>query len=899
MTDADELRDQLTERNFKRLFRDLGFKLNGQSPNSDGWIGKVEGPRELGEGGKGNYAVNVRHGGYRDHGDDGDSGNIFQAAQRVKGLAFSEAVEWIAEKAGIEPEAQGWEIGEGREVTSYTYRLASGEDHFEQVREAPPPNLDNPKRDKQFFPRVQGQIGSPDENDKIPYRLPEFSATLDGGPDFVTYHEGEKDADNARALCVPGTTTPYGANSLEPEQTAKHFEGLHVAIFPDNDKEGESHAKDVARTLLSVAESVKIVRLNGRPKDGGDVSDWIEQKRSDGLTEKEIKAELMDAIEAADPVDRSDLEKQSADGAPSGDGQAGDVPKMESGGQSASGERYVTKDGRIIYVKPKGDGEEKWKVVADFMAKIEREITREDGTRLYRIAGYSPEAHRAFEFDIEANEFESNQALKGAIGSAAGAEAPVRAGMTRHLAPALKMLSSDVEQRHRYKRTGWSDHGFILPGRMEEEVEVELPDSLPYRADPEAEVNQGRVALDNLIRSLGPKKTAPVLTFTLTGPVVRHADPVKRHGMFIKGRTGSLKTSYGQANLCIYGPGFIRDENLLKMGEGMTRNAAMALAGAAHDLPILFDNYKPNTGRGDRDFINLIHNVIEGGEKARLNRNAELKDRRDIRAWPLITGEDLPNSDPASLARVLAVEFKWNSGEDNPKLTKAQENHRHLAAIGREWISWLHTDEGQEVLSDLEETFPGRRKKWTAFLRERRPDMVNILRVASNLATNTLVYDAAKRCPTLREVLGDHEDDYREGLGTIAYRMGDYTCESLEARRLLKGIKSLRAAGRVNFAKRLGTDHYEDENRIGYWDEDGYYLILDLAIEAVEELYQRTDGLGGVTAQTLCSQLKDIDLVARTSRSRTTRTVRTGDGNRQRVLHLKKEALEEPEDTNE
>jgi hypothetical protein len=591
--------------------------------------------------------------------------------------------------------------------------------------------------------------------------------------------------------------------------------------------------------------------------------------------------------------------RQSAGGAPSGDGQPGEAPEVDSGGPPASGERYITKDGRIIYVKPKGDGEEKWSVVADFMAKIEREITREDGTRLYRISGYSPEAHRAFEFDIEADEFESNQALKGAIGSAAGAEAPVRAGMTRHLAPALKMLSSDVEQRHRYKRTGWSGHGFILPGRMGEKIEVELPDSLPYKVDPEAEVDQGGVALDNLIRSLGPKKTAPVLTFALTGPVVRHVEAMKRHGMFIKGRTGSLKTSVAQALMCIYGPGFIRDENLLKMGEGMTRNAAMALASSAHDLPILFDNYKPSTGRGDRDFINLIHNVIEGGEKARLNRNAQLKDRRDIRAWPLITGEDLPNSDPASLARVLAVEFKWNSGEDNPELTKAQENHPHLAAIGREWISWLHTDEGQEVLSDLEETFPGRRKKWTAFLRERRPDMVNILRVASNLATNTLVYDAAKRCPTLREVLGDHEDDYREGLGTIAYRMGDYTCESLEARRLLKGIKSLRAAGRVNFAKRLGTDHYEDENRIGYWDEDGYYLILDLAIEAVEELYQRTDGLGGVTTQTLCSQLKDIDLVARTSRSRTTRTVRTGDGNRQRVLHLKKEALEEPEDTDE
>jgi hypothetical protein len=333
MIDADELRNQLTKRDFRRIFANLGFPLNGHSANSEGWIGKLEGPRELGEGGTGNYAVNVHHGGYRDHGDDGDGGNIFQAVQQVKGLTFPEAVEYVAKQAGIDPGSENpgedWGIGEGQEVASYTYRFASGKYHFEQVREEPPPNLDNPKRDKQFFPRVDGTIGSPDRASKIPYRLPDFSAKREDGPDFVTYHEGEKDADNARSLGVPATTTPYGANSFTPEQVTEHFEGLHVAIFPDNDHEGESHAEDVAEALHPVAESVKIVRLDGRPPGGGDVSDWIEQKRSEELSDEQIKDELMDAIEAAEPVDPSELgdDRQSAEGEPQGDGQAGDAPE--------------------------------------------------------------------------------------------------------------------------------------------------------------------------------------------------------------------------------------------------------------------------------------------------------------------------------------------------------------------------------------------------------------------------------------------------------------------------------------------------------------------------------------------------------------------------------------------
>lgn len=460
------------------------------------------------------------------------------------------------------------------------------------------------------------------------------------------------------------------------------------------------------------------------------------------------------------------------------------------------------------------------------------------------------------------------------------------------------MLSGDVVERRRYGRTGWSPDGFVLPGRMDESVEVELPESLPYKAETGGDLSAGQDALDNLVRSLDPTVTAPTLTFALTGPLVRHVDLLKRHGWFIYGRTGSLKTSFAQAAMCLYGPQFINDEHLLKMGEGMTRNAAMALAGAAHDLPILFDNYKPSTGRGDRDFINLIHNVIEGGEKARLNRNSKLKDRKKIRAWPIITGEDLPDTDPASLARNLAVEFRWNSGQDNPELTRAQEHSRHLATIGSAWIEWLHTDDGQEVAADLEETFPERRKKWTAYLRRTCPDMVNILRVASNLATNTLVYDAAKQCPALRPVLAEHEQAYRDGLGEIAHGMGEVTSESLQARRLIEGLKSLKAAGRVRFTRRLGED-YDDENRVGYVDDDGYYLILDLAIEAVQDLYKRSGGLGGVTRQALCSQLKDIGLVARTGRDRTTRTVRVADGSRRRVLHLTKDALREPEEDDE
>jgi hypothetical protein len=778
-----------------------------------------------------------------------------------------------------------WKPWEGTEVARNTYLDRQGRKRYDVVRwemrdEEHPACGEKTFTQQAYLPDHEdaGQRGCPEGYvwgrethgiDPVLYHLPEVTEAADNGK-VVFVVEGEKDVKTLREWGFVATTPPQGAGEWEPQYTDA-LSGAKVVILPDNDAEGREHAQMVAQEVLPVAESVRILSLPDLPKRG-DVTDWAET----GGTAGKLK----------------NFVQETPDFTPKADGRS-----RNGSGESASesGERYVKKHGRIIHVKPTGNGKEKRSVVSDFVAEITQEVTREDETRLYHIEGETRQG-QPFDLNIEASEFERSRVLKSEIGAAAGAQAAVRAGMARHVPAALKMISDDVEQRRRYGRTGWSEDGFLLPGLTHDDVDMELPDALPYRVHDDANLQRGKTALDNLIRARDPRKTAPVISFFLTGPVVRHVDHLKRYGFFIKGLTGTLKTSWSQAAMCLYGPRFIQDEMLLKMGEGMTRNAAMKLASVAHDLPILFDNYKQSTGRGDRDFINLIHNVIEGGEKARLDRNSQLREQREIRAWPMVTGEDLPDTDAASLARILTVEFERDGDQHNPELTAAQNDSHHLSAIGREWIQWLYTEEGREAVSSLQEIFPERRKKWAAYLRENRPDMVNILRVASNLATNTLVWDVAEQCPVLRPVLSEYREAYKDGLAEIAYDMGDYTCESLEARRLLTGLRSLKAAERITFDPRLGNvDEFHRGEHVGYSDGKGYYLILDLAIQAVSDLYEGRGELGGVSKQTLCSQLKSIGAVAKTGSSKTTRTVRTGDGDRKRVLHLKKRALEETE----
>jgi hypothetical protein len=107
---------------------------------------------------------------------------------------------------------------------------------------------------------------------RVLYRLPELLAAGLDQPVLIV--EGEKDADRLSALGFITTTNFGGANNWHKEYS-EELRGRRVVIIPDNDDAGRAHAKRVARSLVGIAASVKIVGLpDMQPK--GDVSDYLD-----------------------------------------------------------------------------------------------------------------------------------------------------------------------------------------------------------------------------------------------------------------------------------------------------------------------------------------------------------------------------------------------------------------------------------------------------------------------------------------------------------------------------------------------------------------------------------------------------------------------------------------------
>ncbi len=133
---------------------------------------------------------------------------------------------------------------------------------------------------------------------RVLYRLPEvLDAVRSGLPLF--YVEGEKDADNLRAVGLRATTHAGGAKSWRAADYVESLRGARVVVVPDDDEPGRELGRAIAKGLLNVAAEVRVLNL-GRP-GVKDASDWL----AAGGTRDELESLTSDAP-TADALARVD-----------------------------------------------------------------------------------------------------------------------------------------------------------------------------------------------------------------------------------------------------------------------------------------------------------------------------------------------------------------------------------------------------------------------------------------------------------------------------------------------------------------------------------------------------------------------------------------------------------------
>jgi hypothetical protein len=179
-----------------------------------------------------------------------------------------------------------------REVERYPYVNRDEQLVFDVIRYV---NADGSKAFRQCRPSGRGGfIWNLEGVERVPYRLPKLLRA-----ETVYLPEGEKDVHTLEGWALTASCNPGGsASSYLYAEWSEYFRNRHVVILPDNDGPGRKHAAAVARALLSVAASVRIVELPGLPAKG-DVTDW----REAGGT----REQFCDIVNAAAPIDATNI----------------------------------------------------------------------------------------------------------------------------------------------------------------------------------------------------------------------------------------------------------------------------------------------------------------------------------------------------------------------------------------------------------------------------------------------------------------------------------------------------------------------------------------------------------------------------------------------------------------
>jgi DNA primase len=210
--------------------------------------------------------------------------DILSFYQDQKQVSFSEAVEALASKAGLEmPETRPTRKSSGfptlDSVVAHFKTRMPGHEH-----EATYLWLDRNARQNKASMKFRDSNGRKQCPQAFFLNGSWWLSKPHGHKPHAPYHwdkvkdspwviicEGEKDVETLAELGLPATTT--GSSSSWKAEYAPLFKGKDVIIFPDKDEPGAKYAQAILADLRPLVRSIKLINLPG--DEGTDVTDFV------------------------------------------------------------------------------------------------------------------------------------------------------------------------------------------------------------------------------------------------------------------------------------------------------------------------------------------------------------------------------------------------------------------------------------------------------------------------------------------------------------------------------------------------------------------------------------------------------------------------------------------------
>ncbi len=444
-----------------------------------------------------------------------------------------------------------------------------------------------------------------------------------------------------------------------------------------------------------------------------------------GLGEVETRATIRSGFEAGikEPRRLPEKEARAEDGAKrKAGGQAQGDPQGQEEGEPERipwvGHFYCVQGGRLS--KADYDGK-KWeyKPLANFQARIQEEVTRDDGLRTskeFQIEGSLDTGRPLPLTRIPAREYDSLKWITREWGAAA-AMAPGRS-LGPHLANAIQAHSQKFKRRTVFAHTGWRKingvwrylhgGGAIGPG---DPVEVDLGENLGlYRLSEPGGIEAAQASLRFL--NIGPwKVTVPLIACVYLAPFADLCEI--DFSLWLYGRTGKLKSTLAALALSHYGHFTYKT---LPGSWISSVNSLEKLIFILKDTLCVIDDFNPPANQKESHTMiekagRLVYQIGNRSSRGRLAPDLTTRPNHYPRSLVISTGEMmLPGQRQSATARYLGIDF--NPQEitvDMARLTAAQEEQCLYPQAMAAYLDHL-APRLDDTLPEIQELWEGYRK---------------------------------------------------------------------------------------------------------------------------------------------------------------------------------------------
>lgn len=554
---------------------------------------------------------------------------------------------------------------------------------------------------------------------------------------------------------------------------------------------------------------------------------------------------------------------------------------------------YFVHEGGLWMHQQHSDGSPKAPLLlGNFTAAITSERVLDDGEQreeLYTITASCRGRQRTIE--LKRTEFESEAALARIV-AALGARARLNPrAQPRFVLDAIKALSSDVREEVRFAHTGWVErrflfaNGYVDAAGWHEADDCQLPRRLQqYRLSPPAEsISQALDVFDSLLGLAPASAMVPLLGGVLLGPILDSID-APAPMVHLYGPTGSHKTSVTCAALALFGD-FTPSQPTDTWTS--TANSVQRLGWYLKDMPMLLDDYKAANVKPHQVTF-LLQNYGDNMARGRLDANSEVRSAFPIRGALLSSGEDQPEGEASTLARILSVPLRRGSVHRG-RLSDVQQRARLLQLLTIDYLRWLAS--GNRV-SGNRELHLAIRTGVLEKLEGATENATNPGRIASNLAVLYVAWECFGRFLAEREHWPEERVrtwllSCKRDLLNLARSQLDLTTQERYSHLFLEAVRSLVASGKAVLAD-LDADAPEPrpgQVLIGAYDAMGTYLIVESSYDEVCKQLKAAGRPASFTIRALSQLFEQEGLLREVSPPHLTVKKRIN-GSRPRCWHL-------------